>query len=316
MTRADLIPSRTRRLTALASFIALSLLAVFARPLLAMLPDSLGLAGQAGAVQGAAVSLALFAGAHLLYLLALHGLVKRPKGKQPVPKVALDLLRAVLFSLATLVSLSLIFRQDLSGFLTGSGLVLAVLGFAVRNVLADVFSGLALGFEAPFRIGDWVRIENLAQGRVQEIGWRTTRLITRDSTYVILPNSQISRQRITNFSAPRQEYRDHVDLTLPADLPVAKAQALIREALEPVRGMMAGRAPEVQLVHYAPGGIGYRVKYWVPKHDHELGCRTAIFASVDAALREKGIRLTPDPATLQPMAPPMPRPEETAQMAA
>lgn len=68
-----------------------------------------------------------------------------------------------------------------------------------------------------------MRIETLAQGRVQEIGWRTTRLVTRDSTYVILPNSQISRQRITNFSAPRQEYCDHVELTLTGDLPVAAA---------------------------------------------------------------------------------------------
>lgn len=298
MTRAELIPSRMRRLSALATFVGLSLLAVFARPLVALLPPGLGLAGSADAVQAGIVSLALFSGAHLLYLLALRGLVKRPKGKRPVPKVALDMLWAVLFAMATLGSLSLIFRQDLSGILTGSGLVLAVLGFAVRNVLADVFSGLALGLEAPFRIGDWVRIEMLAQGRVQEIGWRTTRLVTRDSTYVILPNSQISRQRITNFSAPRREYRDHVELTLPADLPVADAQALIREALEPARGMMAGRSPEVQIFHYAPAGITYRVKYWVPQHDHELGCRSEIVRRVDAALRHRGIRLAPAPVEL------------------
>ncbi|GGE23904.1 Mechanosensitive ion channel [Gemmobacter megaterium] len=67
---------------------------------------------------------------------------------------------------------------------------------------------------------------------MQEIGWRTTRLVTRDSTYVIVPNSQISRQRITNFSAPRPEYRDHVELTLPVTLSVAEARGLIGAALE------------------------------------------------------------------------------------
>ncbi|MBV0891709.1 mechanosensitive ion channel family protein [Paracoccus sp. Z118] len=295
-----MIPSRTKRLTAFLTFIGLSLLAVFATPLIALLPAGLGLAGLSGALQRGIVSLALFSGAHLLYLLALNRLVERPKGKHRVPKVALDLLWAALFALATLISLSLMFRQDLSGILTGSGLVLAMLGFAVRNVVADVFSGLALGFEAPFRIGDWVRIETLAQGRVQEIGWRTTRLITRDSTYVILPNSQISRQRITNFSAPRQEYRDHVELTLPGDLPVGDARAMIDEALAPSRAMMTGRAPEVQVFRYGPAGITYRVKYWVPRHDRELACRTEIFGRVDAAVRKKGIRLTPEPATLHP----------------
>lgn len=299
MTRADLIPSRTQRRSALVTFIALTLLAVLAEPLIALLPAELGLGWLSSPLQRGAVSLAIFAGVHLFYLLALNRLVERPRGKRPVPKVALDLLRAVLFALATLVSLSLIFRQDLSGILTGSGLVLAVLGFAVRNVVADVFSGLALGFEAPFRIGDWVRIETLAQGRVQEIGWRTTRLVTRDSTYVILPNSQISRQRITNFSAPRQEYRDHVELTLPGDLPVAEARAMIDEALVPMRTLTTGPPPEVQVFSYGPAGIIYRVKYWVPRHDRELACRAEIFARVDAALRKKGVRLTADPIILQ-----------------
>lgn len=309
MTRADLIPSRTKRLTAFLTFIALSLLAVLAGPLVAMLPLALGLAGLAGPLQRAFIALALFSGAHLLYLIALNRLLERPKGKAPVPKVALDLFRAVVFALATLISLSLLFRQDLSGILAGSGLVLAVLGFAVRNVVADVFSGLALGFEAPFRIGDWVRIETLAQGRVQEIGWRTTRLITRDSTHVILPNSQISRQRITNFSAPRQEYRDHVELTLPGDVPVEEARALIGDALASARYMKAGRPPEVQVFSYGPEGITYRVKYWVPRHDRELACRTEIFGLVDAAVRKKGIRLAPP-------VPPQPSQQVEAQAAA
>src|SRR3546814_10955047 len=55
--------------------------------------------------------------------------------------------------------------------------------------------------------GDWVEMENTVKGRIVEIGWRTTRLQTRDQTYMILPNSQIARQRLTNYSAPRRHYR-------------------------------------------------------------------------------------------------------------
>src|SRR5690606_30395852 len=144
--------------------------------------------------------------------------------------------------------------------------------------VADTLSGIALGIEAPFRMGDWVRIETLAQGRVQEIGWRTTRLVTRDSTYVILPNSQISRQRITNFSAPRKEYRDHAELTLPVDLPVAESKELITHALTGAKSIVEEKAPEVQVVQYGPQGITYRVKYWVPQHNRELACRNEVFS--------------------------------------
>lgn len=272
------------------ALLALLLFALFGEALPAMVE---GGAAWWEPLRNTALSGVLFLGAHLLHAISSARLTRRRKGRRPVPKVALDLLRLALFAAATLASLSLFFRQDLSGILTGSGLVLAVLGFAIRNVVADTFSGLALGLEAPFRIGDWVAIDGLAQGRVQEIGWRSTRLITRDSTHVILPNSQISRQRITNYSAPRPEYRDHAELTLPATLPVAEARILITEALVGAETIATGKSPEVQVAMFAPQGITYRVKYWVPQHDREMACRNEVFSRIDAALREKGISLKP-----------------------
>lgn len=272
------------------ALLALLLFALFGEALPAMVE---GGAAWWEPMRNTALSGVLFLGAHLLHAISFARLTRRRKGRRPVPKVALDLLRLALFAAATLASLSLFFRQDLSGILTGSGLLLAVLGFAIRNVVADTFSGLALGLEAPFRIGDWVAIDGLAQGRVQEIGWRSTRLITRDSTHVILPNSQISRQRITNYSAPRPEYRDHAELTLPATLPVAEARILITEALVGAETIATGKSPEVQVAMFAPQGITYRVKYWVPQHDREMACRNEVFSRIDAALREKGISLKP-----------------------
>ena len=272
------------------ALLALLLFALFGEALPAMVE---GGAAWWEPMRNTALSGVLFLGAHLLHAISSARLTRRRKGRRPVPKVALDLLRLALFAAATLASLSLFFRQDLSGILTGSGLLLAVLGFAIRNVVADTFSGLALGLEAPFRIGDWVAIDGLAQGRVQEIGWRSTRLITRDSTHVILPNSQISRQRITNYSAPRPEYRDHAELTLPATLPVAEARILITEALVGAETIATGKSPEVQVAMFAPQGITYRVKYWVPQHDREMACRNEVLSRIDAALREKGISLKP-----------------------
>jgi small-conductance mechanosensitive channel len=280
-------------LRAAVGFTLLGLIALFAAPSMRLLPAGHALQGWLDPLRNVAIVLAMFTGAHLAHTLASLRLSQRRQGRRPVPKVLLDLLRVFLFALATLIGLSLFFRQDLSGILTGSGLVLAVLGFAIRNVVADTLSGIALGIEAPFRMGDWVRIETLAQGRVQEIGWRTTRLVTADSTYVILPNSQISRQRITNFSAPRKEYRDHAELTLPVDLPVAEAKALIHQALSGAEGIVKGKPPEVQVVQYGPQGISYRVKYWVPQHDREPVCRNEVFSLIDAALRASGIPLAP-----------------------
>lgn len=270
--------------------LALSSFAILGKPLVTLAPEGTEWWSD---LRNAAISVALLLGAHLIHAIAKDHWGRRGKRSRPVPKVALDLLCLGLYALAGLIGISLLFHQDLSGILTGSGLVLAMLGFAIRNVVADIFSGLALGIEASFRIGDWVMIEGLATGRVQEIGWRTTRLVTRDSTYVILPNSQISRQRVTNFSAPRKEYRDHVELTLPVEVPVTDAAAEIRLAVLEARVIVQSKGAEVQVAHYSPQGITYRVKYWVPQHDQEMACRNEVISLIDARLRAAKVSLSP-----------------------
>ena len=274
---------------------AFLLIAALAAPLHALMGERLQAVLTVDLIRQVASSLALFAGARLTMLILRQRLQLRNKGHRPVPKVVLDVISAVVYTLVAIVSLSLFLRDDLSGLLTGSGLVLAVLGFAIRNVVADVFSGLALSIEAPFRIADWIQIETLGRGRVVEIGWRTSRLVTQDSTYVILPNSQISRQKITNFSAPRAEYRDSIEMTLPAEIPVTDARNLMKLALRGVRSLIADRKSEIHVLRYSPQGITYRVKYWVPRHDREADCRNEVFCAIDRTLRERGIRIAMPP---------------------
>lgn len=275
---------------ALAAFV---LIAVFAAPLHDLMGAKLQPALTVELTRQVASSLALFAGARLFLLTLKQRL--RNNGSRPVPKVVLDVVGTIIYVLVALISLSLFLRDDLSGLLTGSGLVLAVLGFAIRNVVADVFSGLALSIEAPFRIADWIQIDTLGRGKVVEIGWRTSRLVTQDSTYVILPNSQISRQRITNFSAPREEYRDSIEVTLPADTPVIEARNLMKLALRGARSLIGDRKSEILVVRYSPYGITYRVKYWVPRQDRETACRNEVFCAIDRTLREHGIRVAAMP---------------------
>lgn len=281
------------------------IIAILAAPLHELMDERLKAALTPDLIRQVAGSLSLFAGARLTTLFMRQRLHIRGKGQRRVPKVVLDVLGTVIYTLVVIISLSLFLRDDLSGLLTGSGLVLAVLGFAIRNVVADVFSGLALSIEAPFRISDWVQVDTLGRGRVVEIGWRTSRLVTRDSTYIILPNSQISRQKITNFSAPREEYRDAIEMTLPAEISVNDARNLIKLALRGVRSLIADQKTDIHVLNYSPQGITYQVKYWVPRHDREADCRNEVFIAVDRVLRERGISIA--------MAPLRPLPKSDAR---
>ena len=210
------------------------------------------------------------------------------EGKRPYPRLLKDLITAFLFLTAFVAIGSLYMGQGALGALAGSTIILALLGFAIRNVVADTLSGIALAVEAPFRIGDWIDIDTLAQGKAIEIGWRTTRLLTVDGTYMILPNSLISRQRITNFSAPKKDFRAQLNITLDHVLSIGKAREIMLDSLKESNLIQQDPAPDIRVRSYEEGGISYTVRYWVPRFERAVDCRDEVYSLIDEALRGAG----------------------------
>ncbi len=233
-------------------------------------------------------ALSYFASAWLVSRVISMALDRATVRRRPYPRLLRDLIAAVLFLIAFAATVSLFMGQGAIGALAGSGLILAMLGFAIRNVVADTLSGIALGIEGPFRIGDWVDIDGLARGKVIEIGWRTTRILTRDSTYMILPNSQIARQRISNYSAPRPQYRAQVLITLDHTMPIDKARKVMLAAVVKAKLIQQEPSPDVRVLSYDEGGITYALRYWLSRFDRDVDCRDEVYSLVDEALREVG----------------------------
>lgn len=256
--------------------------------------DSYGLGIEAKAVRLLSGSASYFASAWLGGRLIGIALERVGPNRRRVPKLLQELVSVALFLAASIASVMLVFGQSMSGALAGSGLLIAILGFAIRNVLADVLSGIALGLEGPYRIGDWVEIDSTIRGRVVEIGWRTTRLLTRDDTYMILPNSQIARQKLTNYSAPRRQYRAQFQIVLNHDLSVADAKSLLAKAAATPSIILSTPQPDARVVSYDADGIRYAVRYWVPSFVEDIDCRDAVLSAIDAALRDRSL---PPPST-------------------
>ena len=241
------------------------------------------------AMQLVAGTIAYFASAWLGGRLVGVALERSASSQRRVPKLLQELVSAAFFLAALIATIMLILGQSMSGALASSGLVLAVLGFAIRNVVADALSGIALGLEAPYRIGDWVDIDGVTKGRIVEIGWRTTRLLTRDSTYMILPNSQIARQKLTNYSAPRRNYRAQVQLTVSHQVPVERARTILAEAAARSDLVLHDPAPDARALSYESGGMLYAVRYWVPSFAEEIDCRDSVLGKIDVALRDHDV---------------------------
>lgn len=206
------------------------------------------------------------------------------------PKLLSDLIGAALFITAGVLASQLVFELPATGLIATSSVLIAVLGFALRNTLGDIFSGIALGMESPYGIGDWIEATENCAGRVTGISWRSTRLVTRDGVALVVPNSLIAAHRIAVYGSGAQgRFRTTVTVPVDAAVPAERARRLLLTA-----AMEAGRdlpdfAPDVILTDLAQGNAIYAVRFHVPDYGAEQRWRDAVAGAAQRALHRAGL---------------------------
>jgi len=206
----------------------------------------------------------------------------------PFPRVFTDLVRAALFGAAAVIILLVVFRQPATGLITVSSVVIAVIGFALRNVISDLFSGIALGVDHPYRIGDWIETVQGSAGRVSEITWRTTRLTDRNGFVIVVPNGLVAGQRLINYGGGERDYRVALRVPLDATLPAARAKRILLSGALAAGRRNAGLAPDALLAEYGDGSAIYLVRFRVPDYGRENACRDDVASWVLNALHCAG----------------------------
>ena len=113
----------------------------------------------------------------------------------------------IIAGLAILLS---IWQVDLAPLLASAGVLGIVVAIAARDSLSNLFGGLSLLLDRPFKKGDYVVLESGERGKVIWIGIRSTRIQTRDDVQIAIPNSIMAGTKIINESAPNPRFRIHI----------------------------------------------------------------------------------------------------------
>lgn len=229
--------------------------------------------------------------------LALANLVIRtldrflwPRIARRPPRLLTDLVAGVVWFAVALVVIGRVFGVPVTGILTTSGVAVAVLGFALRDMLASLFSGIALNLEGPHRIGDWLEVAPGTVGRVVEVGWLTTRLVTLDGIGLVVPNAQLATRGFANFNRPSMAWRDQVQVTLSYDVsPVRAERILLAAAAEVDQANAAGRAPDAKIASCGEGGVVWNLRYWLADYRERTEIRHLVHAAVLRHLYKAGL---------------------------
>lgn len=147
--------------------------------------------------------------------------------------VLLPLVEAVLPVLIFLVGgvfVLKIFGVDLTGIWVTLGGATFIVGFALKDILANFFSGIVLLIDTPFQFGDVLRLEDGSIGMLSRIGVRVTKIYLFNlHCDIYIPNSVLQNQSITNLSRPTSYYYYSTTIEIPTDLGVDYLKSLITD---------------------------------------------------------------------------------------
>jgi small-conductance mechanosensitive channel len=182
---------------------------------------------------------------------------------------------------------------DMSAIMAGSAVLLVGIGFGLQKLAENFISGLLLLLERPVRKGDFIDAGGVA-GTVEDIGWRATRVISRDGTAVIVPNSVLMSNTVINHSVGTQSRRIwvHVPVSFHEDL--EKATRLILEVAIAEPLVLAKPTPEIRHEGYHDSSIDLVLLAWIDDPRDDLMALSKLRFAISRTFKANGV-VMPNP---------------------
>ena len=212
------------------------------------------------------------------------------RGAAVMPRLVLDIGRALAFIMVILLTLSFVLGVQLNSIVISSTILTAVIGLALQDLLKNVIAGIALQTERPFEIGDWVEI-NKQIGRVVEMSWRATRVITVDGNYIIFPNANLAQDELINYTLGSPIQAMHIQIGLGYSYPPNLVKQVLTEAALASPDVCREPPPSIKLIQYGDYSVTYDVKFWLYNYDKYPDKRDAVMTNAWYHLHRAGLKL-------------------------
>lgn len=181
---------------------------------------------------------------------------------------------------------------EVTAWLASAGVVGLAVGFAAKDTLANLFAGIFILADAPYKIGDFIILDSGERGEVRHIGLRTTRLLTRDDIEVTVPNAVIANAKIMNESGgpwEKERVRLKVGVAYGVDLDHVR-DVLMRVAAEQPH-VLADPEPRVRIRAFGDSSIDHELLGWIDEPVLRGRVLDDLFRRVYQAFKDGGIEI-------------------------
>lgn len=183
---------------------------------------------------------------------------------QPRTLPLLDILLKVMILSGAIYFTFLSWDIDVTAWLASAGIIGIAVGFAAKDSLAHLISGIFILADAPYKPGDWVVLEDGLRGMITSIGMRSTRILTRDDVEITVPNSLMGNTKILNEAGgPHIKQRVGARLTVARNADIDQVERALLACTEDLAGRCDAPAPEFRFLAFGPSGLDVAVYVWI-----------------------------------------------------
>jgi small conductance mechanosensitive channel len=214
-----------------------------------------------------------------------------PKSKKESSLVTLiGVFRFLIMIMGSFIALEIMgFSGFLWKFIGSLGVAGVIAGVALKDLVSSIFSGMLIGIDKAFKVGDYVSI-GANSGTVQEIGFLTTKIISDDGKKVYIPNQVIFNSPFSNITASPQR-KIILNFEIPADEDISKAQKGILDVIKNLEDVDRLDTAEVIFTDLKQGVFNLQAKFWIKVGSNIVHVKDEAFLKIKQRLDTDSIQL-------------------------
>ncbi|MCB4203408.1 mechanosensitive ion channel family protein [Deferribacterales bacterium Es71-Z0220] len=198
-----------------------------------------------------------------------------------------DILKFAIIAVFLLYFLRSVFEFNLAAILTPSAILTAIIGLSMQDTIGNLISGLIIQLEKPFEIGDWIEIDSIL-GEVVEINWRYTKIKNLQDIYIILPNNNLAKDKVINYTKPTPEINQMITIGVS----YSASPILVKSAIsEVVKSNPNTKLINIFLKEYSDSSIVYEIYYTVKGIGNLRKTKDEIYSGIWYNFKNKGIEI-------------------------
>jgi MscS family membrane protein len=157
-----------------------------------------------------------------------------------------------------------------SAVFASAGIAGFAVAMAAKDTLSNLFGGVAIFMDRPFRPGDYIVLDDNERGEVVQIGLRSTRIQTRDDVMITIPNSIITNTRIVNQSSLKPVFRVRVKISVAYGSDIRQVETVLAEQVRSNPLAAQDPKPRVRFREFGDSSLCFGLLCW-DKRPHDRG---------------------------------------------